>query len=316
METTKHISKNEFFEVLEMRLYAYEEAIMATRAVSGMQLHMRTCSVLNIQTIKNLDSQNNLFGDGFWRYGINNICDGIEANHQPDVEAIKRIPGLNKHHAAYRNLLLLFFRIESKALFVSTFSVDSCRPSVNYNLNVKYELKDFNNAVIKGRPDATIIEFSFRNIEKPISFQLETYSFGGRSLSGGQLAKYYIDTIKELASKLQREEELNTQPIIINFVKDFILGIRELQLSDTNEECIRKLKEDNKKDESSFRYFFHRWFNAKEYVVVAEPEKGNGRIDLKVTHSVLGDKIIEFKGWWNADKDEIVQQLSSYLTDF
>ena len=316
MQTTNHISKNEFFSILEKRLYQYEEAIIGTRAGSGMRLQMRTCSVHNIEKIKRLDSENRLFGNGFWGYGINNICDGMEANQNPDVETIKRIPGLNKHHETYRNLLLISFKIENSYFFVSTFSIDSCSPYVNYNLNVKYELKDFNNAIIKGRLDATIIELSFRNIEKPIRFQLETYSFGGRSLSGGQLANYYIDTIKELASNFMQEDVVNKLSAIPDFLKDFISGIRELQFLDINAECIRKLKIDKKKDESLFRNFFLTWFKAKEYAAVPELEKGNGRIDLKVTHSLLNDKIIEFKGWWNPDKNEIVQQLYKYLTDF
>ena len=48
----------------------------------------------------------------------------------------------------------------------------------------------------------------------------------------------------------------------------------------------------------------------------AESFKGNGRIDLKVFHASIGNKIIEFKGWWNNDKKEIVKQLCSYLTEF
>ena len=54
----------------------------------------------------------------------------------------------------------------------------------------------------------------------------------------------------------------------------------------------------------------------KGYNAEPEPEKGNGRIDLKVTHNTISNKVIEFKGWWNNDKNEIVIQVCSYLTEF
>ena len=47
-----------------------------------------------------------------------------------------------------------------------------------------------------------------------------------------------------------------------------------------------------------------------------EPLTRNGRVDLKVSHPAIDNKIIEFKGWWNSDKDEVVNQLIGYLTDF
>ena len=79
-----------------------------------------------------------------------------------------------------------------------------------------------------------------------------------------------------------------------DFIKDFIRGIQQLQLQDINAECIRKLKEDNKKDESLFRYWFQMCFTMQGYVAEPEPEKGNVRIDLKVSHSSIGNKIVEF----------------------
>lgn len=52
------------------------------------------------------------------------------------------------------------------------------------------------------------------------------------------------------------------------------------------------------------------------YNAEPEPEKGNGRIDLKVSHPSTANKIIEFKGWWNNDRRNVVNQLRGYLTDF
>ena len=201
IDLNKHISKNYFFEVLEKRLREYEEAIFGTMKMFGMHHQMMTSTLYNLQKIKEIDSQNHLFGATFWGYGINSICDGKEEYINHDVEEIKKIGELNKHHKDYRHLLLLTFKVQDNSLFVSTFSIDSCSVKLNSNINTKYDLSDFQNARIKTRSSAIYVEFYLKKIEKPISFQLETYSFGGRNVSGRDLAKYYLDGINELAIK-------------------------------------------------------------------------------------------------------------------
>ncbi|MGH2563282.1 MAG: hypothetical protein ACRDE5_02135 [Ginsengibacter sp.] len=51
-------------------------------------------------------------------------------------------------------------------------------------------------------------------------------------------------------------------------------------------------------------------------MVGREPLKGRGQIDLKISHASIGNRIIEFKGWWNPGRKNLVQQLFSYLTEF
>lgn len=316
MNINKHISKNYFYEILEKRLRSYEEAILGTRKIFGMQHAMMTSLLYNIQEIKKLDSENNFFGSNFWGYGINKICNGNEEYFHQDVEVIKKIPGLNKHGEDYRKLLLLIFKIENNALFVSTFCIDTCRYNVTSDINTKYDLKDFQNARMKTHENAIYVEFSFKDVKNPISFQIDTFHFPGDNLSGGQLAKYYIDKAKELANEALKNEKIATNPKDVDFINDFISGIKNLQDQDVKASCIADVKLNGRNHESPFRYFFQTWFTAKGYIAIPEPEKGNGRIDLKVLHNIIGDKIIEFKGWWNNDKDEIVNQVCSYLTEF
>jgi hypothetical protein len=104
----------------------------------------------------------------------------------------------------------------------------------------------------------------------------------------------------------------------VNFIKDLIEGMWALQKNDTNEPCIINVREDMPDKETSFRYWFKNFFTAryKEASVTAEEEKGTGRIDLKVSHKLFGEKIIEFKGWWNQDKKNSPEQICSYLSDF
>ncbi len=312
MYSSTHISKEMFFSIIQKRLFRYIEAIFGTR---GGAVNVASAMHYSIEKMKSIASQDNYFGKSFWGYGINSICDGKEMHSNHDVEVIRAINELNKHHESYRNLLVLVFNVENGFLFVSIFSIDSCTGSVNSNVNTKYDLKDFDNARIVTRNGKLIVEFVFKNLEKAVSFQVDDYNFP-QNLSGGQVAKYYIDSIKKLAAEVPKENGLKVKEKVFDFVTDFIDGIKLLQSQDINADCIRKLKEENKKDESSFRYWFQMCLTMKGYCAEPEPQKGNGRIDLKVMHSTISNKIIEFKGWWNNDKKEIINQLYGYLTEF
>ena len=98
MSDNKHISKSLFYEVIEKRLIRYKEAIMGTKGVQGMEMAMSIAIHHNMESLKRFDTLNSLFGIGFWGYGINSISDGVEFHSNYDVEVIRGIPGLNKHH--------------------------------------------------------------------------------------------------------------------------------------------------------------------------------------------------------------------------
>lgn len=103
---------------------------------------------------------------------------------------------------------------------------------------------------------------------------------------------------------------------ILSFLDYLIRGIQELQNQGENQTCIKNIKE-KRLLESPFRYYFKAILAQNFNSVEAEPEKGNGRIDLKVQDTRFSSpKIIEFKGWWNKDKYNIADQILGYLTDF
>lgn len=311
----KHITKQYFFDVIQKRFNEYEEAIFGTQKKPGMTLHMMSVSLYNIQQLKKEVENYNLAGEFFWGFGINDVCDGEHEYKTHDVFEIKRIGGLNKHHEPYRIMQMLMFKIEKEFMYVSTFSFDSCKFNCKYHLNTKYSLKDFENARIKKINSSTLIEFIFRGQKKPIHFQIDNYHYGHNYLCGEQLAKYYHDKIIEIASSFKLSETI-TRKHQFNFVNDFIDSIQELQRQDVNAECIRNIKEDAKKEESSFRFWFQMCFRMKGYNAEPESLKGYGRIDLKVSNQSISNKIIEFKGWWNNDKKHIINQICSYLTEF
>lgn len=100
-----------------------------------------------------------------------------------------------------------------------------------------------------------------------------------------------------------------------DFLTDFIEGIQHLQIQNENEVSVNNIL--NKKLlEAPFRNYFSTWFTARNYSVNSESLRGNKHIDLKVEHPLLDKKIIEFKGWWNPKKDQLVFQLFNYLTQF
>ena len=101
-----------------------------------------------------------------------------------------------------------------------------------------------------------------------------------------------------------------------DFIDSILRGIKELLNQDINAECIRLIKRDQINHEAKFRDWFKTYFASKYHHVNAEPEKGTGRIDLKIEDAKVNTKIIEFKGWWNNDKKQVVSQISNYLTDF
>lgn len=312
MHVDPHIDKDYFFTIIQNRLFRYADAIWGQ---GGYSPNIASYIYYNAEKFKALNAHDNFCGKGFWGYGINHICDGKESFSHLDVEEIRRDAKLNKHHEPYRQLLVLTFKVEGESLYVSTFSLETVTALVNSNINTRYDLKEFRNARITTRNNKTIVEFVFAGVDKAISFQVDD-NYYPQYLSGDQLAKYYIETLKKLANDVIEKEKKSLKPRVFDFINDFTNSIHLLQNQDVNAECVRKLKEDDRKDESAFRYWFQMAFILAGYSAEPEPEKGNGRIDLKVSHPAMANKIIEFKGWWNNDKKNIINQLRGYLTDF
>ncbi|GGH71304.1 hypothetical protein HNQ91_003199 [Filimonas zeae] len=99
-----------------------------------------------------------------------------------------------------------------------------------------------------------------------------------------------------------------------SFVNEFVLGVHKLLLNGMDELPIKNLIAKQQK-EADFRNWFDTWFSALKWFPDREVLKENGFIDLKLQTS-FGRIVVEFKGWWNSDKKNIIQQTTKYLTDF
>lgn len=100
------------------------------------------------------------------------------------------------------------------------------------------------------------------------------------------------------------------------FLKDFIEGLEHLSELGENADCIKNIR-NAKNLEAPFRDWFSTWFEARGYKMVREALIGNKRIDLKISHTSIWKKIIEFKGWWwESNRKTVIQQTLNYLTEF
>jgi hypothetical protein len=100
------------------------------------------------------------------------------------------------------------------------------------------------------------------------------------------------------------------------FLDQFINGIHELQWQGDKAVSIENIKVQKKKLEEPFQYFFKTYFTGKFESVTLEVPKGNGRIDLSLIDNIGQTRIIEFKGWWNNTKRDIIEQIGKYFTEF
>lgn len=318
MTLYKHISKNTFFSTIRERLFKYAEVL----STDGWMYQSIGASIeANMQTLETYNSQDNFCGIGFWGYGINNICNGKDLYIIPDIREIEKDDNLNKHLQPYRGFLVLTFKIDGDFFYVSTFCIDSCKVGINLTINTKYDLEDFDTARLVTRNNKIIVEIIFKRVDKAISFQIDDYYHFPQSFNGGELAKFYIENIKDNAKKVVeknavRKNDKNGNLKSKNFISDFLLGIKKLQKVGTRKSFIKSIKNNGKKEEAPFRDWFDEWFDAKGYTTEVEPPKDDGRLDLRISHVTLADKIIEFKGWWNPKKKQILPQVHKYLTEF
>lgn len=100
------------------------------------------------------------------------------------------------------------------------------------------------------------------------------------------------------------------------FCDQVIAGIQEIQARERTLAFIDGLHNGKTGCEAEFRDFMRSWLKSYFTNALTEEIKGKGRIDLTISHPKIGKAIVEFKGWWNRDKNNIIQQVYKYITDF
>lgn len=205
MTEYSHIPFHHLLHIIDKRILDYVEALFGSR--SGMKLSQAGVRVYAENQMKLLIEHNDLLKGDLWGYGINSISNGQEQISRKDVAEIRKINQNGKHHEPYRNLALLLFKIQNNDLFVSTFEIDTVSPKINSTLNQRYSLTDFNYARMRTAGQAIYVDIVLNNVPHPVSFQIETYHFGGYYYAGIQLAKYYITSIEHLALKAKQRSK-------------------------------------------------------------------------------------------------------------
>jgi hypothetical protein len=155
---------------------------------------------------------------------------------------------------------------------------------------------------------ATNLKHSWWNDEDMFELkQIEPYLNQNLAAYAAQIANFLSGIVLPRTRKEIRALERD-------FINDLLIGINHY--NETDYTGWKKPIKENPKHEWPYRDWFHSWFGAKDYAVHRETLKGAGHIDLKVGHASLGIRKVEFKGWWNSEKKNLVGQIFGYLTRF
>ncbi len=139
---------------------------------------------------------------------------------------------------------------------------------------------------------------------------------GPKRFLNQDFADFAVRIVNFLASEIKGKKNDEVEVFHKDFIKDFLDGIHELKKDGVRQNFIKSIKNGEEKDEAPFADFFKNWFKPAGYFAEIEAPKSDGRIDLRVSHKGIGNKIIEFKGWWNSKKVNIVSQINNYITEF
>lgn len=192
------MSKHDLYNKLQFRMREYGKAIAPG---DGPAMHTVITHWLYFeQQLKNLDAQYELFGKGFWGYGINEISNGKTLSSNLDVAAIAKSYGSNKHDS-HQTFNLIIFKIESEDFIYNTFIFNIRNMKWQSEMLQIVNLKHLVNVRPRIESQDIFVELEFDNLDLPISFQMDTfYTHNGDPSS---LSKAYIDHIKEYAREIK-----------------------------------------------------------------------------------------------------------------
>lgn len=120
--------------------------------------------------------------------------------------------------------------------------------------------------------------------------------------------KEFLNEVIPVLKKKQEDQSI---------AENIIDGIQALQWEEEVADCIINIRNNGPAKEAGIRNFFRVWMKGRYpgAQISSEDQRGKRFIDLMISHQRLGEKIIEFKGWWNQTKNETTEQICSYLTD-
>lgn len=183
----------------------------------------------------------------------------------------------------------------------------------------KMILKEINSLKLyqnKSLEDPGKIKLEITIAKREISLKKLEATYNDSSIKYSEIITEWLHDEKEFLDDIIQSVKNNV--IQKPFIHHLIDGIVNLQADDERATCIKNLRNNGPDKELHFRDYFKTFFAGRFEggTITAEEIKGNRYIDLKISYKEFGEKIIEFKGWWNSDKDIIVDQICGYLTDF
>jgi len=191
------MSKHNLYPKLQRRFQDYSKAI-SPYGDSSMLMTVVTHWHYFEQQLKNLDAQYDLFGKGFWGYGINRISDGKKMSSNYDVADIAKSSQNNKHrlHSTFN---LIIFKVDGEDFVYNTFCFNLMNMKWTSELLQRVNLKYLVNISPKIESQNIFLELQFDNLEVPIVFQIETYY--SHDANPQSLSKSYVNFIQKVAKE-------------------------------------------------------------------------------------------------------------------
>jgi hypothetical protein len=171
-----------------------------------------------------------------------------------------------------------------------------------------------NDAGISGQEPPELVMVEFKSADLTFSWWSDEKQFQVRPTKhylAQDFAYYAVKISNLILNEILYEVQVEHPDENKNFLADLIQGIQLMQ-----EEEVKVDLKGKGRHEDPYRNWIWHWFKKHGYQAERETLKGSGHIDLKVIHPSIGTKVIEFKGWWNDKKKDVIKQTCKYLTEF
>jgi hypothetical protein len=161
-------------------------------------------------------------------------------------------------------------------------------------------------------PELVLVEFKSEDLNFSWWNNQELFEVRPTKLYLAQDFAYYAAKISNLiTNEIFLSSPVKNPNEKKNFINDLVNGIQLMEEEEIKEDLVAYGRR-----EDSYRNWIWRWFRKLHYQAERETLKGTGHIDLKIIHPSIGTKVMEFKGWWNDKRKQVIQQTCKYLTEF
>jgi len=210
-------TKYDLYARLEKRAFDYPKALGPSGDSSWLQTIIQHWVYFK-EKLKSLDSQYDLFGKGFWGYGLNRICDGKTSVESLDVVEVERLNKQNKHHD-HGIIHLMIFKIKADDFIYHTFSFNLLNLKWVSNLSQKMSLTSITNVKTRISNQIYFVEIESSVLPLTMSFQVESYY--AHNTSPETISSYYV---KEITRFIEIAKSRHVTKVVPTAAEEVRLG--------------------------------------------------------------------------------------------